>query len=125
MTMLKREDAARLLPVLPRRTVLIAELGAEVIVRGMLLSERMALSAMGADLAALQPGETAQQAQARAGREVVFFTLSRCVVLADDAPLFTAAQWDAFGAQHPGAVLDLYKQARQLGGYEEDDNAKN
>lgn len=124
MALIER-SAAPVPPTLPRLTVAVAELGGEVIVRGMLLSERMALSALSADLADVQSGETAEQAQRRAGREIVFYTLSRCVVLADDAPLYTAAQWDAFGAQHPGAVLDLYKHARQLGGHDEDDNAKN
>lgn len=124
MALIER-SAAPVPPSLPREAVPVAELGGDVIVRGMLLSERMALSAMSADLADVKPGETPEQAQRRAGREIVFFTLSHCVVLADDAPLYTAAQWDAFGSQHPGAVLDLYKHARRLGGHDEDDNAKN
>lgn len=124
MALIER-SAAPVAPILPKETVPVAELGGDVIVRGMLLSESMALAGLSADLAEIKPGESTEQAQRRAGREIVFFTLASCVVLADGLPFWTAAEWDAFGSKHPAVVLDLYKKSRRLGGHDDADNAKN
>jgi hypothetical protein len=112
-------------PAVPKVTVDVPALGGEVILRGLLLSDRLELSALGAVLADQAGGENTEQAQRRAGQQAVFHMLARTVVLADGEPLFTVGQWDAFGGQHPEAVLDLYRRARALSGQDEEANKKN
>jgi hypothetical protein len=112
-------------PSLPRETVAVPALGGDVIVRGLLLSERMQLSSLNAELAEPAPGETEPQARSRAGGHVVAFTLARAVELADGKPLFSHEQWDAFGAEHPEAAIDLFDRARFLGGQNPEAAAKN
>ena len=112
-------------PSLPRETVAVPALGGDVIVRGLLLSERMQLSSLNAQLAEPAPGETEAQARSRAGGHLVSFTLARSVELADGKPLYTQQEWDAFGADHPEAALDLFKRARVLGGQDREEAAKN
>lgn len=112
-------------PSLPRETVEVSALGGEVIVRGLLLSERLELSGFHNRLADPLPGESEDQARSRAGGQIVAFTLARAVVLADSQPVFTQAEWDTFGAEHPDAVLDLFSRARVLGGQDGAENAKN
>lgn len=104
-------------PALRKEAVEVPALGGAVIVRGMLLSERMELSALAAELRDPQPGESDAQAANRMGRMVVMHTLARTVVLEDEAPVYTSAEWDRFGAEHPDAVLDLHRKARELSGY--------
>lgn len=126
MAMLQRADVRA--PVLPKETVDVPALGGEVVVCGLLLSDRLALSALQADLATPPEGASeadAEQAQRRAGAQIVFHTLARCVVLADDKPLYSPAEWDHFGAAHPEAVLGLYRKARALSGQDEAQNEKN
>ena len=112
-------------PSLPRETVAVQALGGDVIVRGLLLSERMQLSGLNAHLSQPEPGESEEQARSRAGGHLVSFTLARAVELADGQPLYTQPQWDAFGAEHPEAVLDLFQRARVLGGQDQAAAAKN
>jgi hypothetical protein len=124
MALIQR-NATPAAPQLPRETVAVEELGGDVIVRGMLLSDRMEQQALAAAMADARDGETKDQALHRTGREIVFFTLSRCVVLEDDLPMWTAAEWDRFGGKHTTAALSLYRKARQLCGYDEEQNEKN
>jgi hypothetical protein len=112
-------------PSLPRETVAVPALGGDVIVRGLLLSERMQLSGLNAQLSQAEPGESQEQARSRAGGHLVSFTLARAVELADGQPLYTAAEWDAVGAEHPDAVLDLFQRTRALGGQDVEAAAKN
>ncbi len=112
-------------PVLPKEAVPVDALGGEVIVRAMLLSERLELSAINAAAAKPQAGETEVQARARAGSRLVADTLARCVLLADGEPMWSAAEWDAFGATEPGAVLHLFNVARRLSGQDEPELQKN
>jgi hypothetical protein len=112
-------------PSLPRETVAVPALGGDVIVRGLLLSERLELSGFHERLSDPRPGETPEQARSRAGGQIVAFTLARAVELADGAPVFTQAEWDTFGSDHPDAVLGLFQRARVLGGQDGAENAKN
>lgn len=123
MALIERGQVAA--PTVPKETVSVAALGGEVILRGLLLSDRLALSAISAEAGAQRDGETPEQAQRRVGQQTVFHTLARTVVLADGEPLYTVAEWDAFGGLHPDAVLDLYRKSRALSGYDETANAKN
>lgn len=104
------------LPPLPRQAVAVPALGGEVIVQGLLLSQRLALHALRADLATPQPGENEPQAAARAGAAIVPRMLAMSVVDPEGKPLWSADQWEQFGAVHPGPALDLFDHAMRLSG---------
>lgn len=112
-------------PVLPKEAVPVDALGGEVIVRGLLMSERLALSALSAQLGIPLTGEGPDLARARAGGQIVAHTLAAVVLLADGKPLYTAQEWDEFGALQPDAVLDLFNRSRRLNGLDADESAKN
>ena len=103
-------------PVLRKQTVSVPALNGDVIVRGLLLSELLEKNHVNAENQVPRTGETEQQARARAGGHVVSFTLARTVTLGDGQPLYTEQEWDVFGADHPDAVLDLFKVAEELNG---------
>lgn len=109
MALLKKSQIAS--PVLPKETVDVAELGGEVVVRGLLLSERLALYAGAGD-----DGRVFAQ---------IPVLLAQTVVDADNAPVFDAAQWEAFGAQHMEAALRLFAVAKRLSGLDAEAAAKN
>lgn len=123
MAMLQRADVRA--PVLPKETVHVDALGGEVIVRSQLLSERLELMALNTQLAVPKDGETAAQARARAGAQLVSYTLARCVVLADGQPMYSQEEWDRIGAQYPNDVLALFNKSRALSGHDSELNAKN
>jgi hypothetical protein len=112
-------------PSLPRETVAVPAMGGDVIVRGLLLSERLELSGFHARLVKPLDGESEEQARSRAGGHLVSFTLARAVELADGKPLFSQAEWDTFGAEHGEAVLGLFQRANLLGGQDIEAAAKN
>jgi hypothetical protein len=112
-------------PVLPKEAVPVDALGGEVIVRGLLLSERLALSALNSQLSQPLDGEDKALANARAGAQMVAHTLAKVVLLADGLPVYSAAEWDAFGAAQSGVVLDLYRHSRRLNGLDAGDIEKN
>lgn len=112
-------------PVLPKEAVQVDALGGEVIVRGLLLSERMEMSALNVRLSQPQAGESEADARARAGGQLVVHTLARCVVLADGEPMWSAAQWDEFGARYPEEALHLFNTARRLNGQDAEAAEKN
>lgn len=91
MPVLKKKDVRR--PVLARETVQVNALGGEVVVRGMTLAERL----------------RASQAQDYAG---VAMTLASCVLDADDEPVLTQAEWEAF--PDIGEAVALYAKVSQL-----------
>jgi len=125
MALLQRADVRA--PVVRKESVDVPALGGEVIVCSLLLADRLALSALQAELAAVpaQPGETPEQAHSRAGGQIVFHTLARTVVLGDGLPLYTPKEWNEFGAAHPDAVLGLYRKSRALSGHDDETNLKN
>jgi len=99
---LKRSDIPR--PVRPAETVECAALGGEVIVRGLLLSERLEM--------AVSDGPRMTR---------IPWMLALCVVDEDDKAVFDAAEWEAFGAQHVQACMDLFGVAQRLSGLDKDD----
>jgi hypothetical protein len=123
MALLQRADVRA--PVLPKETVPVPALGGDVVVRGLLLSQRLALHAYNARQSQPQPGETDADARARAGAQLVAHTLAQCVCAADDQPLYTTAEWEAFGSAHPAAALDLFYLARRLNGMDDEATEKN
>jgi len=117
MDLLKR--GAIQAPAVPAEQVDVPELGGAVLVRGMMLSDRLQFSDWRATVAKAAAGETDEQAHARTGSLVVARLLSVCVVDADGAPIFTMAQWEQFGAQHAGRCLALFDIAWKSSGFDE------
>lgn len=93
-------------PTPPAETVEVEGLG-EVIVQGLLLRDRLSLTGLDAD-ASVKAGEL----------------LARCVVDAERQPLWTAAEWDAFGARNFRACVQLINVASRLSGLTADDAEK-
>lgn len=118
MAVLKRADVPQV--ELRTETVTLKSLGAEVIVRGRMLAETMALSGLQATSAKPRDGESAEDAQVRAGADIVAFTLANQVVLEDGEPMWSARQWSVHGAAHPNEVVELHGIAQRLSGVGED-----
>lgn len=91
-------------PTLPRRTVDVPSLGGAVVVRGLKLSQRLAM-AVGVD--------------AEDRFRMVPAMLAVTVVDAADEPIFTESQWEEFGAAHLGDAMTLFDAARALSGMDE------
>lgn len=103
---LKKSDIAK--PSLPMEAVEVPELGGEVIVRGLLLSERL-------DLVLHE-----DEGIARIPR-----MLSTCVIDADHKAIFTADEWETYGARHAASALKLWEVAKRLSGMDREDTEKN
>jgi hypothetical protein len=86
--------------ILPREEVEVAELGGTVIVQGMGLTDRLAIASVD-----------------RAKPRHISQMLTYCVLDADDEPLFTEAEWEAWGAQHIESAMRLVDVALRLSGF--------
>lgn len=92
------------LPTLPKQTIEVPELGegAEVVVRGMTLSERLQL---GSDVNS-------------------FASIARClswtVLDADNKPLMTFEEWDLWGASNVDAAMRIFSAVSRLSGQDEE-----
>ncbi len=102
MAIIKRDKIKP--PVLPREAVPVLALGGDVVVRGMLLSERLALI-----------GSAREQGGA-VNFSYIAQVLATCVLAGDDLPVYTAEQWEEFGAQHMGEALALFEKCQALSG---------
>ena len=121
-------------PVAPREAIQVDELGGEVIVQGLLLSQRLQMAAARQRLSVPRAGETDEEARERApdaalggpfephreraAGDVICETLARCVLASDGEPLWSAAQWQVFGSTHVGAALALFNAAQRLNGFD-------
>ena len=99
--LLRKSDIAEK-PGLAEEEVPVPELGGEVVVRGLSLSERM-------DLA------TAQNSQ---GFSRIAMMLAVCVLDADREPLFSVEEWEAFGSKSFASAMVLWDKACALSGME-------
>ena len=97
-------------PAIPEETVKVPELGGEVLVRGLLLKDRLAIALA-------------------EGYERMAAMLAACVFAKDDAgatvPLWTADEWERFGAVHYEAALKLWDVTRKLADLDGEAAAKN
>jgi hypothetical protein len=138
MTLARRDIKT---PVLPKEAVPVPELGGDVIVRGMLASERLALAELAFSPPAASPAPAAAPADAddlgsvlAAGSalsapsqvdgfgvpyERIARVLARVVSIGDGKPLYTEPEWQVFGGQHPNVLLDLYAVAKRLSGMDD------
>ena len=99
------KKAAIVAPTLPRETVPVPALGGDVVVRGLRLSERLAMSM--------------NVTQAERFRMVPVL-LALCVVDAAGDPVVSEDQWEDFGAVHLDAAMTLFDVAKRLSGMDED-----
>jgi hypothetical protein len=99
-------------PVLPKQAVPVAALGGEVVVRGMVLSERLALMS------------AARNAEGTVNFGHVCRALAVCVLAEDGEPVFTATEWETFGGANVDAALDLFAKVRELSGMDAEASKK-
>lgn len=105
------DRSAIVLPELPREEVDVPELGGAVIVRGLLLRQRMEF------FSALREAEDRYVMLAK--------LLHMTVVGSDDKPLLSEAEWERFGGVHFAAAVALFNAAERLSGLNPEDAAKN
>ena len=117
MTVIKRGEVPA--PVLPKETVEVEALGGEVVVRGMLLTERLAVQKR---ITSLRKAEANGLDDVHAILPVM---LALCVLDADGLPVFTQDQWQTFGAEHAGQAVALFNTAWRLSGFDTEAEAKN
>jgi hypothetical protein len=127
MAVIKRGQVAA--PTLPKETVGVDALGGEVVVRGLLLTERLDLEARIAqqrrDAVKAKADGKVKDDGPTAGDLAVPMLLSRCVQDADGLELWTEEQWQAFGCRYQDQALQLFNVAWRLSGFKQDDAAKN
>lgn len=100
-------------PVLPESQVVpVPELGGDVVVRPLLLSDRLALAAQRVDGHA---------------KDFAHFAglLAMSVVDANNEPLFTRDEWEVWGARHYAATLKIWDVAYELSGLGQESAEKN
>ena len=95
-------------PVLPTEAVEVPELGGEVVVRGLLLKDRLALFL------------DSDKGHANLSR-----LLAATVRDGDGLPVFSADEWEVFGTQNFEAVVRLFSVARRLSGLDAEIAEKN
>jgi hypothetical protein len=99
-------------PVLPQERLHVVPGLGEVIIRPLLLSDRLALA----------------YNQTRVGRPREFShitgLLAHAVVDANHEQVFTAEEWEAFGASNVQAVLDAWDIAWEMSGLDESEGKK-
>lgn len=116
MAVIKRGEIAA--PVVPKETVPVPALDGDVVVRGLLLSERLAVQDQIAKLRKSADDKSSVHA-------ILPVLLAICVLDADSLPVFTQDQWQAFGAKHAGQAVDLFNTAWRLSGFSTADETKN
>lgn len=107
MALLKKANIPA--PVLPKETVEVPELGGEVVVRGMLLRERIDL---------FFDAE-------KNGHGHLSKVLAATVIDADGVPVYTRDEWEQFGARNTSAVLRLFEVAKRMSGLDAEAATKN
>lgn len=94
-------------PSVPKEVVEVPELGGEVIVRGLLLSDRIRLFS-----------------SAQSQKTYISHLLSCTVVDNENTPIYSIDEWESFGARNFEASLALFKTAKTLSGLDVEVNEK-
>jgi hypothetical protein len=113
MPVINKQSVKAPLPPEPR-VVAVPELGGEVIVRPLGLSNRLA---MHADVRAMNGNGQAAFAHIAA-------LLAHAVVDEHFAPIFTAEEWEAWGADNMGPAMMLWDAAFEVSGLDKEDAEK-
>lgn len=105
-------------PTLQQEEIPVESIGGSVIVRGLLLADRLAMwaDAQPRTDAAGKPLETEAEASARSTATATEQLLARAVLLADGKPLWTVEEWKAFGQLHSEDAFLLWNVAHRLSG---------
>jgi hypothetical protein len=90
-------------PSLPEEVISVPELNGDVIVRGLTLGARMALSQRFRD-----------KPKSGHGFDHISSLLSLSVLDADGEPIFTTQEWEAWGAVNTTAAINLWDVAWRL-----------
>ena len=120
MAVIKRGEVPA--PTLAKQTVDMPTLGGDVVVRGLLLTERLALVA---GMAHTPADDDATPASRTALYAVMPTLLAQAVVDADGLPLWTADEWQVFGSAHEAKAIELFNTAWRLSGFAQAEQAKN
>jgi hypothetical protein len=100
-------------PVLPKETVQVDEFGGEVVVRGLLLAERLQMLLKVDGSASVD------------GSERMGYMLHRCVRDVHDHPVMSLEGWEIWGAMHYETAIALWNRAMRLSGFNVEDERKN
>lgn len=92
--------------------------GSQVFVRALRLTERLTIRRQVAELTA---GKGLEESLVL----LVPRLLAVTVVDEADVPVFTAEQWDDYGAAHPAQTLELFNTASKLSGFDREAAEKN
>lgn len=111
-------------PVLPSLEREVPELGGAVIVRGMDMAQTMVFAAARRRYAEPRDGEDEGQAAYRSSGELLPLLLSFTVLAGDGLPVFSVAEWKAWGIQHPDAVRQLWDDALAMSGQQPEQEKK-
>ena len=104
-------------PTVPKETITVNALGGEVVVRGLLLSERLGIQKTIVDIRKTDTNGNVHT--------VLPVLLALCVLDADGLALFDHDGWQAFGGQHPDQAVELFNTAWRLSGFDGATEAKN
>lgn len=106
--LVKRADVQA--PTLPEEVVPVPELGGDVVVRGLGLAARLGL-------------QQDFKASTRFGHMTPL--LAACVLADDGLPLYTATEWEAWGAINSASAIKLWDIAWRLSDLDGKEAAKN
>src|SRR5574337_1282139 len=99
MALIKKSDVQR--PVVREEIVPVSGLGGDVLVRGLLLSQRLELSL-------------------RTSGQVTFEQMPQllelCILDADGESIYTAAEWELYGAKNFADTMLLWDKSMELSG---------
>ncbi|HAJ72431.1 MAG TPA: hypothetical protein DCO68_10175 [Methylophilaceae bacterium] len=91
-------------PVLPKEVVDVPELGGEVVVTGLMLSDRVNWFI---------------------SKDRKISDLLACTVIdANNEPIYTSQEWEQFGSKNFSAALKLFQKAKELSGLDVELNQK-
>lgn len=96
MPIITRKAVIDKLPLLKQAGVEVPELGGSVIVRGLMLRDRLNITLK------------------RESTGIIAEVLAECVLGADQLPIFTADEWERFGAVHDDAATMLWEKIIDL-----------
>lgn len=118
MSLIAREQIAPC--ELPEEVVTVAAIGGDVLVRGMDMPQLIRFRARQRAVQALKRGEKQEDADQRAGAELMPILLEMTVMAGDGEPVYSAAQWGVFTIKHQDDALQLCGVAMRLSGLEKE-----
>lgn len=106
MPIITRQAVIDKLPLLKQAGVEVPELGGSVIVRGLMLRDRLNITLK------------------RESTGIIAEVLAECVLGADQLPIFTAPEWELFGAVHDDAATMLWEKIIDISSLKKESKAE-